>query len=153
MQAIVQGAGTAWRMEVVQLQPLLAVSPALQKKLNQYLYVLMMQLSQSAACAHFHQIEPRLARWLLMSHDRSHANHFYLTHQFLADMLGVRRSGVSIAAGTLQESGIIHYSRGEIKILNRKGLETAACECYQKVLNDYKRMLGSPTSLAETANP
>jgi CRP-like cAMP-binding protein len=105
--------------------------------LKRYLYVVMAQLSQSAACTHFHEIEPRLARWLLMTHDRAHADHFHLTHEFLADMLGVRRSGVSIAAAALQARGVISYSRGEINILDRAGLERAACECYAVLRADY----------------
>jgi CRP-like cAMP-binding protein len=98
----------------------------------------MAQLSQSAACAHFHEIEPRLARWLLMTHDRAHADHFHLTHEFLGDMLGVRRSGLSIAAALLQDRGLISYSRGEISILDRAGLEQTACECYAALVADYR---------------
>ncbi|MFJ2362290.1 Crp/Fnr family transcriptional regulator [Pseudomonas sp. NPDC087697] len=130
MRAVVQGAGTCLRMSGLQLQVALRESPLLLRRLNQYLYVQMMQLAQTAACTHFHEIEPRLARWLLMTHDRAHSNHFHLTHVSLANMLGVRRSGVTLAAGALQQRGLIRYTRGDITILDRKGLEAASCECY-----------------------
>lgn len=136
MRAVVQGAGSSLRMSCTQLQVALHDSPLLLCRLNQYLYVLLMQLAQTAACTHFHEIEPRLARWLLMTHDRAHANHFHLTHAFLANMLGVRRSGVTLAAGALQQRRLIRYTRGEITILDRKGLEAASCECYSAINTD-----------------
>lgn len=142
MQAVVQGAGTAWRIEVAALQHLLNQYPQLQYLLQQYLFVLMQQLSQSAACAHFHALDRRLARWLLMSHDRAHADHFHLTHQFLADMLGVRRSGVTVAASIMQQQQLIRYSRGDISILNRPALAALTCDCYQAMIDDYTRILG-----------
>jgi len=142
LRAIVQGAGTALKISTASFQRELRRSPQLIKTLNHYLYVLITQLAQTAACTHFHQIEPRLARWLLMSHDRAHADHFHLTHEYLADMLGVRRSGVTVAAGDLQLKKLISYTRGEISILNRKGLEAESCECYQAVVNDYSNLLG-----------
>lgn len=137
MHAVVQGAGTALRMTASQLRRELGRSPCLQHTLNSYLFVLLAQQAQTAACTHFHKIEPRLACWLLMTHDRAHADHFRLTHADLADMLGVRRSGVSIAASALQQRGLIRYSRGQISILNRKGLEAASCECYAALKQDY----------------
>lgn len=130
LRAVVQGAGRALRMSAAHCRDELLGSPGLLRALHRYLYVQMAQLSQTAACTHFHEIEPRLACWLLMTHDRAHADHFHLTHAFLADMLGVRRSGVTIAAGALQLRGLIRYSRGEIIVLDRKGLEAASCECY-----------------------
>ena len=138
MRAVVQGSGSALRISSQLFRQQLLKSPALLLTLKRYLYVVMAQLSQSAACTHFHEIEPRLARWLLMTHDRAHADHFHLTHEFLADMLGVRRSGVSIAAALLQARGLISYSRGEINILDRAGLELAACECYAALQADYR---------------
>jgi CRP-like cAMP-binding protein len=142
MRAIVQGSGKALRMSGADFMRLLRRTPAMFRILDRYLYVMMAQLIQSSACTRFHEIEPRLARWLLMTHDRAHADHFHLTHEFLADMLGVRRSGVSIAAGALQLRKLIRYSRGEISILNRKGLEAASCECYGATLEDYAKVFG-----------
>ena len=142
MRAVVQGTGTALRMTGSDFTRLVGRSPAMFHVLDRYLYVLMAQLTRSSACTRFHEIEPRLGRWLLMTHDRSHADHFHLTHEFLADMLGVRRSGISIAAGALQLRKLIRYSRGEISILNRKGLEAASCECYDAMQEDYVNVLG-----------
>jgi CRP-like cAMP-binding protein len=142
LRAVVQGTGTAWRMSLRQVGRELHNSPALVRLLKRYVYVLMEQLSQSIACNCFHDVEARLARWLLMTHDRAHADHFHLTHAFLADMLGVRRSGITIAAGKLQSRRLIRYSRGEISVLNRRGLEAASCECYAALLDDYAEVLG-----------
>lgn len=141
LKAIVQGPGSALRMGVAQFQKARHDSPTLMRGLYRYLYVLMAQLSQTTACTRFHEVDARLARWLLMTHDRAHADHFHLTHQFLADMLGVRRSGITVAAGLLQQRGLIHYARGEIQILDRDGLESASCECYEAVVEDYARLL------------
>jgi CRP-like cAMP-binding protein len=129
--ALVQGDGTALRIHHKKLSQLVQHSKPLQIQLNCYLYVVIAQLAQSAACIHFHDIEQRLARWLLMTHDRAHANHFHLTQEFLADMLGVRRSSVTTAANSFQARRIIHYRRGNIQILNREGLESLCCVCYE----------------------
>lgn len=137
MRAVVQGSGTALRMETKLFQRMARDSPTLLRTMNRYVYVTMAQLAHTAACNHFHEIEPRLARWLLMTHDRAHADHFHLTHEFLADMLGVRRSGITVAAGSLQNKKLIGYTRGEISILDRAGLEAASCECYDIVNEDY----------------
>lgn len=144
MRGIVQGAGTALRIAVKPMLLLLVTSPVLRKLLNRYLYVVMAQLSQIAACTHFHEVEQRLARWLLMSHDRSHGDHFHLTHQFLADMLGVRRSGITQAAGVMQSQGLIRYTRGDIEVLDRAGVERLSCECYADVVADYVGQFGRP---------
>ena len=144
LRGVVQGEGDALRLPAAELHGELRRSPSLTKTLNGYLYVLMAQLMQTAGCTRFHEIDARLSRWLLMTHDRAHADHFHLTHQFLADMLGVQRSAVTIAAGTLQDRGFIHYTRGEITVLDRPGLETTACECYAAVVKDYEQVFGSP---------
>lgn len=140
--AIVQGSGSAWRIKSSQLRRLLAHSPALVNLLAKYLYVMLAQAAQTTICTRFHEIEPRLARWLLMTHDRAHGARIHLTHQFLADMLGVQRSAITIAAGRLQKRKLIHYNRGEIDIMDRHGLEGASCECYAAVVLDYQRCLG-----------
>lgn len=145
LHALVQGAGTAWRIDRQAFQAELDASPVLQHQLNRYLYVLMAQLADSAACVRFHQIGPRLARWLLMSQDRSQARSFDVTQAFLAYMLGVRRSGVTAAAGSLQREGLIEYSRGKLTVLDRKGLERAACSCYATDQKIYAESLGQNT--------
>ena len=140
LRAVVQGSGSALRMTVPQFRNVLHDSPALNRILNRYLYVIMVQLAQTAACTHFHEVGPRLARWLLLTHDSAHADHFHLTHQFLADMLGVQRSAVTIAAGVLQKRKLIRYIRGDIRIIDRKGLEAASCECYEAARENYARL-------------
>jgi CRP-like cAMP-binding protein len=142
LRALVQGPGVAWRMGVRPFERELARSAALKRLLGLYLYVLMAQMVASAGCLRFHLIGPRLARWLLMSQDRAHQDHFHVTHEFLAYMLGVRRVGVTLAAGELQRSGLITYHRGELAVLNRAGLEAAACSCYAADCRRYTQHLG-----------
>lgn len=130
LHALVQGPGSARRILARDFRIELAASEALQRGLDRYLYVLMAQLAAAAGCLRFHQIGPRLARWLLMSQDRAHSDSFHVTHEFLAYMLGVRRVGITAAAVALQRGGLIEYHRGELKVLDRAGLEAAACSCY-----------------------
>jgi CRP-like cAMP-binding protein len=139
--AVVQGSGKAWRVPSKAFRRELAASPALQLCLNRYLYVLMMQLGAAAACLRFHLIGPRLARWLLMMQDRAHTDKFHVTHEFLAYMLGVRRVGITAAAGMLKRDGLIEYQRGELTVLSRRGLEAAACGCYASDRRSYSTHL------------
>ena len=133
VRALVQGGGTALRMTAARFRKEFGQSSSLRRALYHYVHVLMVQVTQMAACNRFHVVEARLARWLLMTRDRVGANRFRLTQEFLAHMLGVRRVGVTNAAGALQRRKLIHYSRGNITILDQKGLETASCRCYDIV--------------------
>jgi CRP-like cAMP-binding protein len=137
LRGLVQGAGAARRMDTAAFRRELARSPALRRTLQRYVYVLMGQLATSAGCLRFHKIGERLARWLLMTQDRAQADHYPVTHEFLAYMLGVRRVGVTNAAGELQREGLIEYHRGELKVRDRRGLEAAACGCYAAELRAY----------------
>jgi CRP-like cAMP-binding protein len=142
MHTLVQGAGEALRMETAAFINEIKRSPPLQQVLNRYLYVTLIQLAQSGACTRFHLVEARLARWLLMTRDRAHADEFYITHLFLSHMLGVRRAGITRAAGSLRQRKLIHYDRGVLTIIDAAGLEKAACSCYATHKKDYARMLG-----------
>ncbi len=140
LRAIVQGSGLALRMKVKQFRRALSEHPVFARTISRYLYVRMSQLAHNAVCSHFHEVEPRLARCLLLTQDIAHADDFHLTHQHLADMLGVQRSAVTIAAGGLQKRKLIDYARGDINIVDRKGLEQASCECYEKIKLQYTRL-------------
>jgi PAS domain S-box-containing protein len=137
VRALVQGSGTAVRMSAACFREELGESRALREELYRYTHTKLTQVRQTAVCNQFHGVKARLARWLLMTHDRVRSDEFLLTQAFLADMLGVRRVGVSAAAAALQQLRLIGYSRGRIRILDRKGLEAAACVCYE-ILKDMR---------------
>ena len=132
-RAIVQGGGTAMRMKVADFRREFSESNALRRELFLFTHLLMIQIAQTAACNRFHVVQERMARWLLMTRDRVNSNEFRITQEFLGLMLGVRRSGVTVAAGGLQERKLIGYRRGAVTILNQRGLEAAACGCYKTV--------------------
>ena len=138
--AMVQGSGPAWRIGAAAFRRELARSAALRKWVNRYIYVLMTQLAQTAACVCFHVVEQRLARWLLMTADRAHSPMFRITHKFLAHILGVRRERITAAASALQRRKLITYRRGTVAILDREGLERASCACYRSDLSTYQRI-------------
>jgi CRP-like cAMP-binding protein len=143
LQGLVQGAGTALRVGEKIFCHELDSSAALRRAMSRYAYVLMAQIAETVGCVKFHLLEARLARWLLMTHDRASSNQFHLTHEFLAQMLGVRRVGVTNAAGALQKRKLIAYTRGEIVVLDRAGLEAASCPCYQTGQEIYELTFGS----------
>jgi CRP-like cAMP-binding protein len=133
VRALVQGAGTALRMTAAHFRKEFALSLPLQQELYRYVHALMAQISQTAACNRFHVVEARLARWLLMTHDRVKSDQFRMTHEFLGHMLGVQRVAVTNSAHALQKRKLIRYTRGAITVLDREGLEAAACKCYEVV--------------------
>ena len=151
VRALVQGSGTAMRMEAARFRRELAHSAPLQVELLRYAHVLMAQVTQTAACNRFHVVGARLARWLLMTSDRVRSEQFRLTQEFLAHMLGVRRVGVTQAAGALQRRKLISYSRGRIRILDRPGLEAASCHCYEFVKDVQRRLARASRSKSPRA--
>jgi CRP-like cAMP-binding protein len=144
LQALVQGSGNALRMDASAFQRELRRDAALQAGVYRYVHLLMGQLGQTAACNAFHPIEARCARWLLMTRDRMQSNELELTHEFMARMLGVRRVGVTVAAGNLQKRGLIAYSRGRITILDAERLAQSACECYAVLKKLYAGVSAAP---------
>ncbi len=141
LRAVVQITGDGFRVEVGALQNTLKSAPNLQLILSRYAGIRSMQVAQTAACNRLHDIKRRLARWLLMTQDRVDSGTLPITHDFLATMLGTDRPSVSLAAGVLQKKGLIEYTRGAVKIVNRKKLEDFACECYG-VIRQYDGELG-----------
>lgn len=141
VRALVQGSGSALRMDAAHFRRELANCKPLQVVLHRYAHVLMVQVSQTAACNRFHVVEARLARWLLMTRDRMRSRQFRLTQEFLAHMLGVRRVGVTNAAQALKRRKLIDYNRGNISIIDEAGLESACCSCYESVKGIARQIL------------
>ena len=140
-RGIVQGAGSALRMSATDFRALVSGNPTLHRILLRYSHVVTTQFAQVAVCSAYHVVEARLARWLLMTHDRAPSDTFHVTHELLAEMLGVRRAGVSIAAASLQDRDLISYSRGRVTVTNRPGLEAVSCECYKAATKIYDACL------------
>ncbi|MDL5031255.1 Crp/Fnr family transcriptional regulator [Pelomonas sp. APW6] len=137
--AVVQEGGEAWRLPAHALRRALAETPGLQRLLGRYLMVQMRTTITMAACLHFHTLRARLARCLLMVLDRAGGRDFAATHELLARLLGVRRVGVTVAAGSLQDAGLIQYQRGRVDVLDRRGLQAASCSCYEQDRQAYQR--------------
>ena len=141
-RAVVQSAGSAFKMKAKLLQTEFALGGTFQRLLLRYTQALITQISQTAVCNRLHSVEQQLCRWLLLSHDRLNTNELVMTQELLANMLGVRREGVTVAAGRLQDDGAISYVRGRIQILDRDKLEATVCECYRVVRAEVERLLG-----------
>lgn len=141
-RAIVQNGGNAFKVRASVLLNEFSRGGALQRTLLRYVQAFLTQVSQTAVCHRLHSVEKRLCRWLLLTQDRAQADHLSLTQEFIANLLGTRRESVTVAAARLQDAGLIHYSRGSIHVLNRAGLELAACECYRTITSEYERLLG-----------
>ncbi len=145
-RAVVQSAGNAYKLRSKALRFEFGLGGVFQNILLLYTQSLMTQISQTAVCNRLHSVEQQLCRWLLINHDLLQSNTLIMTHDLIANMLGVRREGVSIAAGNLQKKGLISYVRGTITMLDRDGLLIAVCECYQVVKDEYDRLLGKYVS-------
>lgn len=139
--AIVQGTGSAWKLSTNDFLYAIKNIPEFNTIVNTYLAIRVRQLGLSAACEHFHEIGPRLAKWLLMSQDRAHSPTFLMTHEFISLMLGVRRVGITTTAADFRRRGLIEYHRGEMKVLDRAALKAEACSCYQKNRKIYSSLI------------
>lgn len=148
VSALVQEAGLAWGLTATALRRQLPANPGLRRMLSRYLLVQLRCAVATAGCLHFHTLQARLARWLLMGQDRAEGEGFAVTHEGLAHLLGVRRVGVTVAAGGLQEAALIHYHRGWITVHDRAGLEAAACSCYAQERASYSLGMKFPASAA-----
>jgi CRP-like cAMP-binding protein len=140
-KAVYQISGTAYRIDAATVEKETRAGGPLTKMMSLYSQALFTQLAQAATCNRLHTIEQRCCCWLLLTLDRVIGNEFDLTHEFLSEMLGARRAGVTVVAGKLQRKGLIRYRRGRVTIRNRKGLEKAACECYRTVKSEFDRLL------------
>jgi CRP-like cAMP-binding protein len=140
-RAVVQSAGKSVRLSAHVLKKEFSISPAVMHLLLRYTQALITQMTQTAACNRHHSLDEQLCRWLLLSLDRLHGTHLVMTQELIANMLGVRREGVTEAAGRLQRAGLISYTRGKINVLDRAGLEQRSCECYAVVKKEYDRLL------------
>jgi CRP-like cAMP-binding protein len=143
IRVVQQAIGASWRMSASDFLEEIDRDAALNRVLRRYTQTFFVQVSQSAACNRLHPANERMARWLLMCHDRVGADEFPITHEFLAQMLGVRRATVTVIAGMLQKAGIIRYSRGIVSIIDREKLEEASCECYRIINAEYERLFES----------
>jgi CRP-like cAMP-binding protein len=139
-RTFMQIAGKGFKIKAHHLVDEFERSGTLQKRINRYFQANLVLTGQTAACNRLHDIAERLARWLLMCHDRMDSDTFSITHEFLGHMLGTPRSTVTLAAGILHKSGLIEYSRGKVTVRDRKGLEKAACECYQTIRKEFDRL-------------
>lgn len=142
-RAFVQLTGASYRMNSNAFQQKLENNPAFVRLLKRHSLALFNQAAQSVACNRLHTLEARCARWLLMTHDRMRLESFVLTHEFLSYMLGVHRPAVTLAAGALQRAGLIRYTRGHVRVLDRSGLESFSCPCYELTRKNYQRLMGS----------
>ena len=140
-RAVVQSAGNAFKVRAKVMQAEFDRGGVFQHRLLRYTQALITQISQTAVCNRLHSVDQQLCRWLLLSHDRLRSDTLVMTHDLIANMLGVRREGITMAARRLQDRGLISYVRGVIQILDRQGLESAVCECYQVVKSEYDRLL------------
>ncbi len=152
-ETMCQTEGLAYRMSASALKEAFDTLPVLRDHLLRYALIFQVQVAQTAACNAHHALEQRLARWLLAAHDRSRIPQLSLTQDLIAVMLGVRRATVSIAASTLQRAGVIRYQHGKITILDRAGLEDAACECYEAVSGEYRRLFGEHVAIPPEPAP
>jgi CRP-like cAMP-binding protein len=139
-RTFIQVAGAGYRIPARHLCEAYDRPGMLRKQINRYFQAYLAQTTQAAACNRLHDIEERLARWLLICHDRMESDTFHLTHEFLGHMLGTPRTTVTLAAGQLQKAELVDYSRGKVRIRNRRGLEKAACECYQTIRDEFERL-------------
>lgn len=147
-EARVQMPGAALRLGAAPFRQAVERSSGLRHLLLRYALAYNGMVGQAAACNARHPVDQRLARWLLLAHDRADGADVPLTHEFLSMMLGVRRAGVTVAAGILRDRGLIRYNRGHIAVLDRRGLEASSCECYQACRNEFERLLGSAGTLS-----